>query len=204
MLSDTTTVTPAQSPDRVFRTELLPILTSSTMLRTARHLYKGDQSAAEDLVQVTSLRAWRYRGSYQPGTNARAWLNTIMRRAFLSAVEVADRDQLKIEFSLTSPSGGQHFVTNDVQINNLASADVEPESRIDAERAEAAAAAAIESALGTMPIPFRETWIAFERQHLSYAEIAETMGVAMGTVMSRLHRARAQIEAEFTRLSAAA
>jgi RNA polymerase sigma-70 factor (ECF subfamily) len=174
------------------------------MLRAAMRLHKGDVSAAEDLVQATSLRAWRYRDSYAPGTNARAWLNTIMRRAFLSSLVV--KRELLDGFGTngTNDDGGSFVRERLDEMQAAIEVHVEPEDRIDSERAHAAAAAAIESALDIMPATFAETWIAFERQGMSYAEIAKQTGVAMGTVMSRLHRARAQIEAEFCRQSAAA
>jgi len=195
MLSDTlSTHAPASAnPEITFRAEIMPMLTGSIMRRTALRFCNGDESATEDLLQSTSLRAWKYRGSYKPGTNARAWLSTIMRNAFLSS-KAKRREVLAQDFRCEGDGVEDGFLD---LASTLTDDTYKPEDAIDAAIEREAATKAIEQALSTMAPVFRDTWLAFERDHLSYIEIAAQMGVEMGTVMSRLHRARAQMKTAF-------
>jgi RNA polymerase sigma-70 factor (ECF subfamily) len=200
MLSATSSDPQAVNHDHVFSTELMPHLLSQAMRRVAMGLTKSDESAAEDLLQATSLRAWKYKHRYEPGTNPKAWLHTLMRNAFISSV-TKRRELLESELNYHSPDDGGQTVGR-LTLDQHHVLDADPEGVIDADRAEAAAAAAIDTALESMPPVFCEVWVLFERDHLSYVEISERMGVAVGTVMSRLHRARKAIQAEYRRQQA--
>jgi RNA polymerase sigma-70 factor (ECF subfamily) len=129
-----------------------------------------DTSEAEDLVQETYAKALRGFSSFQAGTNFRAWMFRILRNSFLNS-----RTGLKT----TVPLGEE-------EDEIMASPDPSPEGVLiaQADRAE------VRQALQDLPIPYREILLLCEVEEMSYEEIAQALGVPMGTVMSRLFRAR--------------
>jgi RNA polymerase sigma-70 factor (ECF subfamily) len=143
---------------------------------------------AEDLVQETVARALAYRAQFHPGTNLRSWLLTIERSIFLNsyrgvrhAPQLQSIDNLD-ENTLYSASG----------ISASPSAEhVLLQGRIDD---------GIVDALRTLPEYYRRAVLLCDVQGLSYAEIAQQMGCASGTVMSRLHRGRALLRQMLTEL----
>lgn len=140
----------------------------------------GDRADAEDVVQDACLRAHRALGGFA-GDNARAWVLTIVRNAAY--------DWLRKNRS-----------TNVVAVDDLAALEQALPVRDIAERSgaetpEAALiakteAARLEAAIAGLPPLFRETLVLRDVQGLNYREIAEVTGVPIGTVMSRLARAR--------------
>jgi RNA polymerase sigma-70 factor, ECF subfamily len=130
-----------------------------------------DTSEAEDLVQETYTKALRGFSSFQPGTNFRAWMYRILRNSFLN-----------------SRTGLQSTVAFDEE-DPEASPPREgptPESRL----IEQADRAMVRQALEDLPVHFREILLLCEVEEMSYQEIAETLSIPTGTVMSRLSRAR--------------
>jgi RNA polymerase sigma-70 factor (ECF subfamily) len=133
----------------------------------------GNRAEAEDLVQETYLKGLRGFESFTPGTNFRAWMFRILRNAFLS-----------------SRSGLRH--THSVSLDSDEEPGPEPlavgtpESELFRHRNQEAIARAIAS----LPLAFREVLLLCDVEEMSYSEIAETMGIPMGTVTSRLTRAR--------------
>src|SRR5919197_2242475 len=165
-----------------FRSVVLPHLADAYAL--ARWL-TGDRADAEDVVQEACLRAFRGIGGFA-GVNSRAWLLTIVRHAAYSwlgknrsAALVMVDDLEAVEQQQTS--GG---VTLD-------SAPQTPEAALIAK----ADAVRLEAAIAELPVPFRETLVLRDVQGLDYREIAEVTKVPMGTVMSRLARARRRLMA---------
>lgn len=135
-----------------------------------------DDTAAEDLVQETYLRAWRHWDTFKPGSEARAWLFTIARNAWRKSaprdarlVAVED-DTLQALSDAEYPLGASSDITN-----ALAASDIGP---------------AIERAIEALPEAFREVVQLVELQELSYAETALVLDIPIGTVRSRLFRAR--------------
>jgi RNA polymerase sigma-70 factor, ECF subfamily len=132
-----------------------------------------DRAEAEDLVQETYLKALKGFASFQPGTNFRAWMYRILRNTFLTS-----RTGLKTSMT----------VLLDDEENPVAEpATTEtPESvllaRVDQQ--------AIEGALEKLPVKFREIILLCDVEEMSYQEIADTLAIPIGTVMSRLSRAR--------------
>src|ERR1700730_834408 len=143
---------------------------TSTTYALARWL-AGNGTDAEDIVQEACLRALRGLDQYNGG-NARAWLLAITRN---TAFTWLARNRSKAP-----------VVTEDIE--DLAPADgaPTPEEALIAK----ADAAAIELAIGALPPPFKETLVLRDITGLSYREIADITGVPLGTVMSRLARAR--------------
>ena len=130
-----------------------------------------DTAEAEDLVQETYAKALRGFSSFQEGTNFRAWIYRILRNSFLS-----------------SRTGLRTMVTIDGEADeNLLPAENTTPERILIEQADRET---VQQALVDLPVPFREILLLCEVEEMSYQEIAETLAIPIGTVMSRLFRAR--------------
>jgi RNA polymerase sigma-70 factor, ECF subfamily len=145
----------------------LPLLPA--LYNYARWLAK-DASEAEDLVQETYVKALRGFESFARGTNFRAWMYRILRNTFL-----------------TSKSGLRAQVSIDDEDFDVAAADPEPHliMRIDH--------GAVRRAIDELPLVFREVLLLADVEEMSYREIAEALSVPIGTVTSRLLRARRKV-----------
>src|ERR1017187_2290757 len=130
-----------------------------------------DTAEAEDLVQETYAKALRGFASFQVGTNFRAWMYRILRNSFLSS-----RTGLKVTVAI---DGEADEALLPAESNT-------PESILIAQ----ASREAVQQALADLPVPFREILLLCEVEEMSYQEIAETLAIPIGTVMSRLSRAR--------------
>ena len=137
------------------------------------HWLTQDREEAEDLVQDTYAKALKGFPSFQPGTNFRAWIYQILRNTFLTS-----RTGLKSTTTVPLESG------NDQQI--IPAAKDTPES-ILLQRSDQQV---VQEALGRLPVPYREVLLLCEFEEMSYQEISATLSIPMGTVMSRLSRAR--------------
>jgi len=130
-----------------------------------------DTAEAEDLVQETFAKALRGFSSFRPGTNFRAWMYRILRNSFLSS-----RTGLRTMVALDEETGE----------SSLPVESTTPESNL----IEQADREMVQQALADLPVAFREILLLCEVEEMSYQEIAETLAIPMGTVMSRLSRAR--------------
>src|SRR5580698_8247662 len=130
-----------------------------------------DTAEAEDLVQETYTKALRGFSSFQAGTNFRAWMYRILRNSFLSS-----RTGLKTMVVLDTDS----------EDTTLPVDSATPESIL----LEQADRDTVQRALEQLPVHFREILLLCEVEEMSYQEIAETLAIPAGTVMSRLFRAR--------------
>jgi len=137
------------------------------------HWLTQDRSEAEDLVQETYLKALKGFASFQQGTNFRAWIYQILRNAFLTS-----RTGLK--------SGMTVFLDDEENASGEPASEETPETALLA----SADRQAIENALERLPLKFREIVLLCDVEDMSYREIAQTLSIPMGTVMSRLARAR--------------
>jgi RNA polymerase sigma-70 factor (ECF subfamily) len=137
------------------------------------HWLTQDRQEAEDLVQETYAKALKGFGSFRPGTNFRAWIYQILRNTFL-----------------TSRSGLKSTATVPLELesdqDSLPAVKETPES-ILLQRSDRQL---VQEALGQLPVPYREVLLLCEFEEMSYQEIARTLAIPMGTVMSRLSRAR--------------
>ena len=152
-----------------FDAVVLPHLDAAYTL--ARYLTRNAHDA-EDVVQDACLRALKYFDGFrgEPGTSARAWLLTIVRNTAHNWHKQHRTDGLAVEFDESEHSPA---VTNG-----------QPEARESLGRA-----------LDRLAPEFREVIVLRELQGLSYKEISDVTGVPVGTVMSRLSRARARLQA---------
>jgi RNA polymerase sigma-70 factor (ECF subfamily) len=130
-----------------------------------------DTAEAEDLVQETYAKALRGFASFQLGTNFRAWMYRILRNSFLSS-----RTGLKRTIALEEEDEEKLLPpeTNTPESSLIGQEDRE----------------AVQQALAELSVPFREILLLCEVEEMSYQEISETLMIPIGTVMSRLSRAR--------------
>jgi len=145
----------------------------------ALRLTGGDRGRAEDLVQETALKAWRGWDGFEPGTNARAWLLTILRNTFINEFRRMQRHPDPVTFDEIA----ERSVFADV-------AEEDPEGGffdrlVDAE---------VSRAVDELPDEFRVPVVLSDLEGLSYQEISDVMGIPVGTVKSRLHRARRRLQ----------
>jgi len=138
------------------------------------HWLTQDRDDAEDLVQETFAKALRGFSSYQQGTNFRAWMYRILRNTFLS-----------------SRTGRKAMMTVPLEQDEdgpvVAAVDTQTPEAILIDRSDQHL---LQESLDELPLHFREILLLCEVEEMSYQEIAETLGVPIGTVMSRLSRAR--------------
>ncbi len=139
------------------------------------HWLTQNRDEAEDLVQETYTKALRGFASFQPGTNFRAWMYRILRNTFLTS-----RAGLKATVPLEEDGEMAPPAAVDPQTPEMA--------LIDRSQREL-----LRAALDELPVRFREVLLLCEVEEMSYQEIAETISVPIGTVMSRLSRARAAL-----------
>jgi RNA polymerase sigma-70 factor (ECF subfamily) len=150
--------------DERFEAEMLPQMRS---LFGAAYRMTGNAHDAEDLVQETFLRAHRAFDRFEPGSNARAWLHTILQRVRTDMFRRTRRRPETVELLGEGP------------------ATPPPQDALASGRED------LERALRALPDAFREAVVLRDVQELSYAEIASALGIPAGTVMSRIHRGRA-------------
>ena len=160
-------------PER-FEQVVLPHLDAAYNL--ARWLL-GSSADADDVVQEAFVRALRFFDGFRGG-DSRAWLLKIVRNTTYSWVRKNRPAQLADEFDETVHSSE----------TTMENAEAKLLSRAESER--------VRRALGTLPVAFREVLVLREIEGLSYKEISEVTGVAMGTVMSSLSRARQKLRDE--------
>jgi RNA polymerase sigma factor (sigma-70 family) len=160
-----------------FRELMLPHLDDAYSL--ARFLTR-DPTAAEDIVQEAFLRAFRGFATYRGGA-PKAWLFAIVRNCFLNWVNVNRSwgEVLIDESALSEPESAA--------LTNVADADQDTPEQALVRRREAETVRAV---IEKLPEPFRETLVLRELEELSYKEIAVLTDAPIGTVMSRLARAR--------------
>lgn len=177
-----------------FREIVLPHLDAAYNL--ARFLTR-DADAADDIVQDAFLRAFRSFGGYRGG-DARAWLLAIVRNCARTWANDRLRDWARCE-PLDDPARAEGRADREAETREFWDPDaVTPEAAImrDGE------AAFLRRAIETLPRDFREVLVLREFEDLSYREIAEITAAPIGTVMSRLARARTMLSAAWRRLEA--
>jgi RNA polymerase sigma-70 factor (ECF subfamily) len=138
-----------------------------------------EPAEAEDLVQETYLKGLRGFRSFAPGTNFKAWMFRILRNTFLTS-----RSGLRAVPPLSiddEPAEVMHLATN--------------EPTPDAQLFRRANQQVLQDAIAALPLVFREVLLLSDVEELSYKEIAEMLSLPMGTVTSRLLRARLKVRA---------
>lgn len=166
-----------------FAEDALPWL--DAVYRYALRLTGGNRAEVDDIVQDTFLRAYRHWDSFERGTNARAWLFTIARNVFLRSRERQARRpetlESELEYDVSAVSA------EDVLRDGMPE---DPEQRFFASFVDEEVTRAVEQ----LPPDFREVVVLSDIEGLNYAEIADIIGVPLGTVKSRLYRGRRQLQ----------
>ena len=161
----------------LFEATVLPHLDAAYTL--ARYLLR-DEDAAQDAVQESFLRALRHFAGYR-GENARAWLLTIVRHCCATSRSRGRREVAFVEFDERQHSAHLDAATPELFLVRSDAAD------------------SLHRALHALSVHDREVLILREVEQLSYEEIALSIGAPVGTVMSRLSRARKRMQALVTR-----
>jgi RNA polymerase sigma-70 factor (ECF subfamily) len=150
------------------------------LYRTAFRLTRS-QTDADDLVQETYMQAWKSFGSYEPGTNCRAWLYKILfnkfdhlrRKKFTQSKYFQEADELVFNNSVQTPSVPEHLTDREVI-----------------------------AALDKLSDHYRSVVLLADVHDFDYKEVAQILDIPIGTVMSRLNRARTQLKKSLARVAA--
>jgi RNA polymerase sigma-70 factor (ECF subfamily) len=166
------------APGPSFDDEALPHL--DALYRVALRL-TADPSQAEDLVQDTMLKAYRAWRQYRPGTNAKGWLLTILRNTFINDYRRRKHEPVAMDLEAVE----SHALDRSMQ-------EADPEGSFFSQIVDARVLEAIDA----LPTEFREVLALSDIEGLRYAEIADMLQIPVGTVKSRLFRARRLLQAE--------
>ncbi len=159
----------------IFNNEFLPQINSMYNLCFSLTLDRDD---AKDLVQDTYLKAYRFIESFQKGTNAKAWLFRILKNSFINDYRKKTKEPSKVDY--------QEVETyyNSEDVNRQITPDLRVESLKDMIGDE------ISNALNSLDVDFRTVIILCDLEGFKYEEMAKILDIPIGTVRSRLHRAR--------------
>jgi len=138
----------------------------------------ANEEDAQDLVQETLLKAYRFFDSFEKGTNCKAWLFRILKNSFINKYRKTSKEPNKIDYDEVK----EFF--NSVKDDTVDPNDLESQlfgELLDDE---------ITAALQSIPPDFRTVVILCDMEGMTYEEIADTVGCPVGTVRSRLHRGR--------------
>ncbi len=166
---------PSLTREKLFEKELLPHVDALTTF--AYHLTYHEEDA-RDLVQETFMKAFRALDSYHEGTNAKAWLFKILKNAYINHYRRKSRRPSQVDF--------EEFVSyQDKEDTSIAE---HQDLRFDL--FENLLGDEVTVAINTLPIDFRTVILLCDVEGFTYEEIAKIIDIPIGTVRSRLHRAR--------------
>jgi len=172
---------PHDNPPMVFEDLAMPLFNS---LYNFAYWLTQNREDAEDLVQETYEKALRAFKSFQLGSNFRAWIFQILRNTFLSS-------RSRLERRMTVPlSSEEDSRVQPVTFNNAESLLIE---RTDLQ--------SVRCAIEQLPVVFREAILLCDVEEMSYREMAETLSIPIGTVMSRLARGRKAVRETLAKAS---
>ncbi len=137
-----------------------------------------DEDDAKDLVQDTYLKAFRFINSFERGTNAKAWLFRILKNSFINEFRKKSKQPAKVDYNeveqyYNSDDAGEQ-ITTDLRVETV-------QHMIGDE---------ISGALNGIPVDFRTVIILSDLEGFTYEEMSKILDIPIGTVRSRLHRAR--------------
>jgi RNA polymerase sigma-70 factor (ECF subfamily) len=164
-----------------FEALLVPCLDPlyASAIRMTRH-----EGNAEDLVQDTAMRAWRFFDKFQEGTNFRAWIFKILTNTFINRYRRSTRER-SIQSDAERETIEAHFLSQD-----LTEQTKSPEALL----LDRALTADVLKAIDELSIDFRMVVVLADLQEFSYREISDILEIPVGTVMSRLFRGRKQLQ----------
>ncbi|HKY31941.1 MAG TPA: sigma-70 family RNA polymerase sigma factor [Candidatus Polarisedimenticolia bacterium] len=167
--------------EQLARSHMRPLYTMAVRLT-------HNPQEAEDLVQETLLRAYRFFDKYEQGSNFKAWLFKILKNSFINRYRKGQQQPETVDFGAIE-DGLESLVDVSAQGGQPPSPDPEKsffDGVVDSE---------IEDALAGLPPEYRMVFLMAVQEEMSYKEIAAALSIPIGTVMSRLHRARRLMQA---------
>ncbi|MCU0358655.1 MAG: sigma-70 family RNA polymerase sigma factor [Cyclobacteriaceae bacterium] len=167
----------------VFNEEFMPHINS--MYNFAYRLTLNEDDA-NDLVQDTYLKAFRFIDSFEPGTNAKAWLFRILKNSFINDYRKKSKEPAKVDYQDVET----YYNSEDVD------RQITPDLRVEA--LQDMIGDEISNALNSLDVDFRTVIILCDLEGFKYDEMAKILDIPIGTVRSRLHRARNLLKDKLT------
>jgi RNA polymerase sigma-70 factor, ECF subfamily len=167
--------------EREFLEEAVPHM--NFLYSFGRHL-TGNSDDADDLVQDTYLKAYKYWDKYEKGTNIRAWLFRIMKNSYINRYRKEVKEPNLVDFDEI-----QDFYTSLKEVSN-------DEQDLEAKIFGGILDDDVSKALDSLPPDFKTVVILCDIEGLSYEEIADFIDIPVGTVRSRLHRGRKMLQSQ--------
>lgn len=159
----------------IFENEFLPHIDAMYNFAYRLTLEEDD---AKDLVQDTYLKAYRFVNSFQKGTNAKAWLYRILKNSFINDFRKKSKEPSKLDYQEV-----ENFY-NSENVDEKQTVDLRIDTVKDMIGDE------VSNALNSLAIDFRTVIILCDLEGFTYEEMAKILDIPIGTVRSRLHRAR--------------
>jgi len=160
---------------RVFNQEFMPHI--DAMYNFAFRLTL-DEDDAKDLVQETFMKAYRFINSFETGTNAKAWLFRILKNSFINNYRKQSKQPSKVDYQEVET----FYNSDSVNENITTDLRVETVQHLIGDE--------ITNALNSLDVDFRTVIILCDLEGFTYEEMAKILDIPIGTVRSRLHRAR--------------
>ncbi|MBC7446777.1 MAG: sigma-70 family RNA polymerase sigma factor [Hymenobacteraceae bacterium] len=170
--------------DRRFEAELMPVIDA---LYNFAFRLTLDEDDANDLVQETYLKAYRFFDYFEQGTNAKAWLFRILKNSFINDFRRKSKQPAKVDYSEIEGYYNSEDVESDADAGG-STTDMRVQVTQELIGDEVA------RALNTLPIDFRTVIILCDLEGFTYEEMAKILDIPIGTVRSRLHRARQSLK----------
>lgn len=161
--------------DKVFEEEFLPQI--DALYTFAFHLSYNEEDA-NDLVQETYLKAYRFIGNYEKGTNAKAWLFKILKNAFINQYRKKSKQPTQVDYEEVA---NYHDEEDSAYSSYM---DLREEMFMGMMGDE------VTTAINTLPVDFRVVILLCDIEGFTYEEISKIIDIPIGTVRSRLHRSR--------------
>ena len=168
-----TSLLTVETNSRDERFEADALIHMDSVYRSALYM-AGNESDAQDLVQDTYLRAYKFFDKFEEGTNCKAWLLKILRNTFINTIRHSSR-QLKVVHLADMEDRGLELSSN-VNAEDGISGNLLDDEIVDA--------------MNELPLEYRTAVLLADIEMLPYKEIADIISCPIGTVMSRLHRGR--------------
>jgi RNA polymerase sigma-70 factor (ECF subfamily) len=174
-MSDTSPQYSEKEKHHVFNNEFMPLMDAAYNFAFRLTL---DEDDAKDLVQDTYLKAFRFITSFQQGTNAKAWLFRILKNSFINEYRKKSKQPSKVDYQEVE----QVYNSEDAQMNLTTDLRVDVLHGMIGDE--------VANALNSLAIDFRTVIILCDIEGFTYEEMAKILDIPIGTVRSRLHRAR--------------
>ena len=161
--------------DQIFEEEFLP---HADALKTFAYHLTYNETDADDLVQETYLKAYRFFDSYEKGTNAKAWLFRILKNSFINDFRKKSKEPSKVDYQEVET----YYNSEDTPQNHTVDLRVDAVQDLIGDE--------ITVALNSLEVDFRAIIILSDLEGFTYEELSKILDIPIGTVRSRLHRAR--------------